>query len=253
MLWAYSMFPSGGYSSKPYYISKIEDKNGNLLASFDTKRKKVLNESTAYTMCRMMQGPVDVGTAAGLRERLGLAEMGGKTGTTNDNTDAWFIGYTPQLLAGVWIGCDDQFIHLENNLGMGSQAARPIWEYFFAKALADNTLGLNKEARFALPEVLRNDIMYNYSKIINRKPPAGADGNYQSHGNANHHIDTSPPLVPVDSKPLGEEANVRSGGTITRKSNRQGSFTITVKDADKSQPPKKKIGFFKRLFGVRDK
>jgi penicillin-binding protein 1A len=253
MLWAYSMFPSGGYSTKPYYISRIEDKNGNLLASFDTKRKKVINENTAYTMCRMMQGPVDVGTAAGLRERLGLAEMGGKTGTTNDNTDAWFIGYTPQLLAGAWIGCDDQFIHLDNNLGMGSQAARPIWEYFFAKALADNTLGLNRHARFAPPEIPKNDILYDYAKIIERTPPPGAEGYYQSHGNANHHIDTSPPLVPVDSKPTVEEVNVWRGGTTLRRSNKQGSFTITVRDADKSQPPKKKRSFFKRLFGGKEK
>ena len=86
---------------------------------FDTERKEVISQNTAYTMCRMMQGTVDIGTAAGLRERLGLAEMGGKTGTTQNNTDAWFIGYTPQLLAGVWIGCDDNFIRLDSKLGEG--------------------------------------------------------------------------------------------------------------------------------------
>ncbi|MDP4247756.1 MAG: transglycosylase domain-containing protein, partial [Bacteroidota bacterium] len=141
MLWGYTMFPSGGFSTKPYYISRIEDKNGKVLARFDTERKEVISQATAYTMVRMMQGPVDFGTAAGLRDRLGISEMGGKTGTTNDNSDAWFMGYTPQLMAGAWIGCDDRFIHLEGGLGYGAQAARPIWEYFFAKVMADKTLG----------------------------------------------------------------------------------------------------------------
>ncbi len=124
MMWGYTMFPSGGFSTKPYYFLRIEDKNGNVLARFDTERKEVISQNTAYTMCRMMQGTVDVGTAAGMRDRLGLAEMGGKTGTTQNNTDAWFIGYTPQLLAGVWVGCDDNFIRLDTKLGEGGRSAR---------------------------------------------------------------------------------------------------------------------------------
>src|SRR5689334_14222666 len=146
MMWGYSMFPTGGFSIKPVYITRIEDKNGNVLARFDTDRKEVISAASAYTMARMMQGPVDFGTAAGLRGRLGVAEMGGKTGTTNDNSDAWFFGYTPQLLAGVWIGCDDRFIRLEGGLGYGGADARPIWEAFFAKAFSDKTLGLDKQA-----------------------------------------------------------------------------------------------------------
>ena len=82
MMWGYTMFPSGGFSTKPYYIARIEDKNGNVLDRFDTERKEVISQNTAYTMCRMMQGTVDIGTAAGMRDRLGIAEMGGKTGTT---------------------------------------------------------------------------------------------------------------------------------------------------------------------------
>jgi penicillin-binding protein 1A len=90
MLWGYTMFPSSGFSSKPYYFSRIEDKNGNVLERFDTERKEVISQATAYTMCRMMQGATDVpgATAAGLRARLNIAEMGAKTGTTNDNSDA---------------------------------------------------------------------------------------------------------------------------------------------------------------------
>ncbi|HKC36816.1 MAG TPA: transglycosylase domain-containing protein, partial [Chitinophagaceae bacterium] len=102
MLWGYTVFAGRGFSTKPWYISRIEDRNGNVIKRFDysVNRKEAINEATAYKMVRMMQGTVDIGTAKGLRSALGAAEMGGKTGTTNDNTDAWFMGYTPQLLAG---------------------------------------------------------------------------------------------------------------------------------------------------------
>jgi penicillin-binding protein 1A len=192
MLWGYSIFPSGGFSTQPYYISKIEDKHGNVLASFAPEHKEVISQSTAYTMARMMQGPVDFGTAAGLRQRLGVAEMGGKTGTTNDNSDAWFMGYTPQLIAGVWVGCDDRWIHLNSGGSLGAQAARPVWEYFFRKALADNTLGLDKQARFARPDSVRPGESYDYQNLIEKIPPPGAEGTDQGNGNAEQYgIDTS--------------------------------------------------------------
>ncbi|MFI5151900.1 MAG: penicillin-binding protein 1A [Chitinophagales bacterium] len=253
MLWGYSMFPSGGFSTKPYYISRIEDKNGNVLQRFDTERKEVISQNTAYTMCRMMQGPVDIGTAAGLRARLGLAEMGGKTGTTNNNTDCWFLGYTPQLLAGVWIGCDDQFILLENNyLGQGSQAARPIWEYFFAKSLADKSLGMNRQAKFVQPENMKSDMMYDYMKIIDKTPPPGAEGVNQGNGNASQYLDTSTPQVPVDSKLSNEEQKVLQEAN-QKKTDKAGVTELSVKDADQKSPTKQKPGFFKRLFGSKDK
>ncbi|HVE62018.1 MAG TPA: transglycosylase domain-containing protein, partial [Chitinophagaceae bacterium] len=116
MLWGYTIFPGHGFSTKPYYISRIEDRNGNVLKRFDysTNRKEAISEVTSYNMIKLMEGPVTKGTAAGLMQRLGASEMGGKSGTTNDNADAWFIGYVPQLLAGTWIGCDDRFIRIES-------------------------------------------------------------------------------------------------------------------------------------------
>ena len=143
MMWGYTIFAGSGFSTKPYFISRIEDRNGNIIKRFDysVNRKEAVSEVTAYKMARMMQGPVDKGTAAGLRDRLGAAEMGGKTGTTNDNADAWFMGYTPQLLAGAWVGFDDRFIR---NEGDGSRMARPIWEAFFKKVYADKTLGIDQ-------------------------------------------------------------------------------------------------------------
>jgi penicillin-binding protein 1A len=245
MLWGYTMFPSGGFSTKPYYISRIEDKNGNVLARFDTERKEVISQNTAYTMCRMMQGTVDIGTAAGLRDRLGISEMGGKTGTTQNNTDAWFMGYTPQLLAGVWIGCDDNFIRLDGGLGEGGHAARPIWEYFMAKTLADKDLGLSKKAKFVQPENMKNEKYSDYGDYIDKTPPPGAEGENQGNGSANQYLDTSSPRIPIDSKLSNDEQNVL----------REANASLKKEPAKTNSKPeeKKKKGFFGRLFGGKNK
>jgi penicillin-binding protein 1A len=243
MMWGYSMFPTGGFSIKPIYITRIEDKNGNVLERFDTKRKEVLSQATAYTMTRMMQGPVDYGTAAGLRGRLGVAEMGGKTGTTNDNSDAWFFGFTPQLMAGVWIGCDDRFIRLEGGLGYGGAAARPIWEYFFQKAFADKTLALDKQARFVQPENLRNQGYYD-NMNIEHTPPPGAEGEDVGNGGADAYLgkpDTQ--NIPTESKQAMEEQKVLKEATNTHNQ---------LAPKDSAVPEKKKKGFFRRLFGRKN-
>jgi penicillin-binding protein 1A len=249
MLWSYSMFPAGGFSTKPYYISRIEDKNGNVLARFDTERKEVISQSTAYTMCRMMQGTVDIGTAVGLRDRLGVSEMGGKTGTTNDYADAWFMGYTPQLLAGVWLGCEERFIQLKGlQGGVGVLAARPIWEYFFAKVLADKTLGLNKQAKFIQPESMKNQFM-DYEHIIDQSTPPGAEGIDEGNGKANQYLDTSSPKVPVDSKLSNEEEKILLEATSNSKNNKDSKPPAAPPSDDTK---KKKKGFFNKLFGNKD-
>lgn len=190
MLGSYTMFPTEGINTEPFYITRIEDKHGNLLANFIPPHKEVLSQQTAYTMTRMMQGTCDFGTAHGLRERLGLAEMGGKTGTTNDNSDCWFMGYTPQLLAGGWVGCDERFIHLDGGSADGGHIARPIWEYFFSKALADKSLGLDRGARFTKPDSLNSNLQYDYNQV-EKAPPPGAEGTDQGNGGASQYIDTS--------------------------------------------------------------
>jgi penicillin-binding protein 1A len=250
MLYGYTMFANRGFSTQPVYITRIEDRNGNVLESFQTKMNQVISESAAYTMAKMLGGPVEVGTAAGLRGRLGAAEMAGKTGTTNDNADAWFIGFTPQLLGGTWIGCDDRFIRLEGGLGYGGKAALPIWEYFFQKVYADKTLGIDKESRFAQPEQMRNEAMYDYMNIIDQSPPPGAEGTDQGNGGADQYLsepDTN--NVPVESKLNQEEENVLKEANQHKKDEK--------KNLDKfppAEPPKKeKKGFFKKLFGGRKK
>jgi penicillin-binding protein 1A len=208
MLWGYSMFANRGISTKPIYITHIEDKNGNVLQSYQTGMKQVISEQAAYVMTRLLGGPVESGTARGLRQNLGAAEMGGKTGTTNDNTDAWFIGFVPQLLAGAWIGCDDQFVRLENNLGMGGQAARPIWEEFFKKVYADKTLKIDKEAVFYKPANINTSPLDFGGNGNNNNPEAAAQGSDKGNGNVDEYVieeggsvDTSKTHAPENKKP----------------------------------------------------
>jgi penicillin-binding protein 1A len=154
MLGAYTMFPSHGLHSEPYFITKIEDKHGNLLKSFAPTQKEIISPQTAFKMVRMMRGTVDFGTGKRLRYRYGFkGDAAGKTGTTNSQADGWFIGYTPHLLAGAWVGCDDRFLRFRSEaLGQGAAAALPIWAYFMKKVYADRSLSLDPKAEFDEPE-----------------------------------------------------------------------------------------------------
>jgi penicillin-binding protein 1A len=246
MMWSYSIFAGHGFSTKPYFISRIEDRNGNVIKRFDNgaNRKEAISEITSYKMCRMMQGTVDRGTAAGLRDRLGIAEMGGKTGTTNDNTDGWFMGYTPQLLGGVWIGCDDPFIRLQNNLGYGGQAARPIWEYFFKKLLADKSLGFDKNAKFSVPPDMQNEINSADIDMMIPNTSPDAEGTDQGVGNENDFLSQpNKEYIPPESKPVIDENDKNKKDTQSKKDPAIGA----QKEDDK---PKKK-GFLQKLFGKR--
>lgn len=245
MLYGYTMFANRGFSTQPIYITRIEDRNGNVLESFQTKMNQVISEPAAYTTTKMLGGPVEVGTAAGLRARLGAVEMAGKTGTTNDNADAWFIGFTPQLLGGTWIGCDDRFIRLENALGYGGRAAMPIWEYFFQKVYEDKTLGIDRSSRFAQPEQMRNEALYDYMNIIDQQPPPGAEGADQGNGAADQYLsmpDTS--NVPVDSKLSPDEEKILKEATRNMKEEKK-----SLEKFPAEEPKKEKKGFFRKLFG----
>jgi penicillin-binding protein 1A len=165
MLQAYSMFPTNGMSTEPIFISRIEDKNGNILESYAPAQKVVLSEASAYTMTKMMKGVVDFGTGRRLRG-MGLNnEIAGKTGTTNDNTDTWFIGFTPQLLAGGWVGCDDPFLKM---VGEGNRTALPIWGYFMSSVLSDKTLAISKDAVFVQPESMKVETFMDYENFAEK-------------------------------------------------------------------------------------
>jgi penicillin-binding protein 1A len=154
MMHAYSMYPSGGFSVKPMYITRIEDKNGNTLQSFTSERKEVISAATSYNIITMMQGVMKFGTGRRAASYgVNVSNVAGKTGTTNDNSDAWFMGYTPQLLCGVWTGCDDRFIRFSSTaVGQGSSVALPIWAYFYANCVKDKSLGLDTKMAFVRPE-----------------------------------------------------------------------------------------------------
>lgn len=247
MMWGYSIFPGRGFSTKPYFISRIEDRNGNVIKRFDysINRKEAISEVTAYRMARMMQGTVDVGTAAGLRNRLGAAEMAGKTGTTNDNADAWYIGYTPQLLGGVWIGCDDRFIRNESSGGYGGAAARPIWEAFYKKVYADKSLGIDRDAKFVQPADYNYEI--NSADFIPKEtdPNPEAEGIDQGVGTADDYNYIGPeskPVVEEDAKPVKKDTTVSN--SEKKKSD--------SKPIGAPEDTKKKKGFLKKLFGKKE-
>ncbi len=183
MMQAYSMFPGRGMNAKPMYITRIEDRNGNVLESFSPKRKEVISEVTAYSIAKMMQGVVQYGTGASIwqYDLPSNLELAGKTGTTNDNSDAWFMGYTPQLLAGTWVGSDDRFIHLNTTsyYGQGAHAAMPIWAYFYAKAAADPNCGLDPSQTFVKPE---NMSEINFDYFNGTTAPLVGEGEDQGNG-----------------------------------------------------------------------
>ena len=204
MMWAYTIFSGRGFSTKPFAISRIEDRNGNVIKRFDfsANRKEVISEATAYTMARMMQGAVDVGTAAGMRSRVGAAEMGGKTGTTNENADAWFLGFTPQILVGSWVGFDDQFIR---NEGEASRMARPICEYFLGKALSDAKTGLEREARFIVPAEMSNGVNSADILLNDLEMTPGAETQDAGVGTAEDYKIEPTEYIGPESKPVREE------------------------------------------------
>jgi len=250
MMWGYTIFAGRGFSTKPYFINRIEDRNGNVIKRFDysVNRKEAISELTAYNMCKMMQGTVDKGTAAGLRGRLGAAEMGGKTGTTNDNSDAWFIGFVPQLLGGVWVGCDDRFIRNEGAGGFGSSAARPIWEAFFKKVYADNTLGIEKDAEFVKPAELELEInSADIMDMIDDVPPPGAEGEDQGVGNEEDY-EMNPEYIGPESRPVQDEEKKKD--SLRKNPVIKGGEVKPI--GSPKQDTQKKKGFFKRLFGKKE-
>ena len=251
MLWGYTVFAGGGFTTKPWYISRIEDRNGNVIKRFDysVNRKETISQAIAYKMVRMMQGTVDAGTASGLRSRLGAAEMGGKTGTTNDNSDAWFMGYTPQLLAGVWVGCDDRFIRLNKNdtRGYGGTAARPIWESFYKKVYADKKLGIDRDARFSKPEDLELEMnSADYLNLLDQIPPPAAEGEDQGIGDEEDFEILKPrEYIGPESKPVTDDDK--------KKTENEPVVGPPAKIGEPEKDSVKKKNIFQKIFGKKKK
>ncbi len=164
MVTAYTTFPKGGTRVQPVFVTKITDSDGNILAEISTLQVKknerdendtreVLSEDAAYKMVDLMQGVMNGGTGSRMRYRYGIhAQMGGKTGTTNDNSDGWFVGYTPSLTFGAWVGGEERDIHFNSMAyGQGAAASLPICALFLQKVFADDKLPYSPDEKFVFP------------------------------------------------------------------------------------------------------
>jgi penicillin-binding protein 1A len=150
---AYSVFPNKGFYTHPIFITKIEDKNGNVLSTFISRKVEIINETVAYTMTQMLTDVVKNGTAMRIPSVYHLKnEIGGKTGTTQNQSDGWFVGVTPDLVAGAWVGGDEPSIHFDRmSEGQGASMALPIFGLFMQKVYADQYLNLSQKP-FEKPE-----------------------------------------------------------------------------------------------------
>lgn len=153
MVSAYTAFVNHGIRSAPLYVTRITDSEGNEVARFSPRLNEVISGESADKMVYMLKGVVDGGTGSRMRNRYGIkAEMGGKTGTTNNNSDAWFMGIAPKLVSGCWVGGDDRDIHFDNmTLGQGAAMALPIYAYYMRRVYADEQLGITADDHFDLP------------------------------------------------------------------------------------------------------
>ncbi|MEN9572055.1 MAG: hypothetical protein RL172_3286 [Bacteroidota bacterium] len=254
MLGAYSMFPNKGFNTEPLYISRIEDKNGNLLQEFVTEPKQLISEKDAFTMVKLMQGVVQIGTGKSLNGYNIPAEKAGKTGTTNDNTDGWFIGYTPELLAGTWVGCDDPFIRIYAGTSGGNEMALPKWGYFMKKIYADKSLPYGQQLKFEEPASFTNDPIYADVNFENLVKGDGTEIEDQGNGDAADFTDGplddyNAPEVPIESE-LKEVKPVEKKDTANKivpkpadgsndKSSKPGSSPATKPDEKNKKVPGK--------------
>lgn len=154
MVSAYTAFVNHGIRMAPLYVTRIVDSEGNEVAKFEPRMNEVISEHSAHKMLYMLQAVVNGGTGGRLRFRYNLkAEMGGKTGTTNNNSDAWFMGVTPRLVSGCWVGGEDRDIHFNSmSMGQGATMALPIFAYYMKKIYDDDALDYSQDEKFDIPE-----------------------------------------------------------------------------------------------------
>jgi penicillin-binding protein 1A len=153
MVAAYNTYANKGVYNTPMFVTRIEDKNGNVLAEFKPQMEEAISEETAYLMVNLLQGVVNEGTGQRLRYRYELkGELGGKTGTTQSHADGWYMGIAPKVVAGVWVGGEDRGIRFESlSLGQGANMALPIYALFMQKIYKDTSLGISLGDKFEKP------------------------------------------------------------------------------------------------------
>jgi penicillin-binding protein 1A len=177
--------------------------------------------------------------------------MGGKTGTTNSNADFWFMGYTPQLLGGAWVGCDDRFITIESSAFYGGSVARPIWEAFFKKVYADKTLGIERDARFVQPADYNNQINSADLIPIEIDPNPAGEGEDQGVGTEEDY-NISNDYIGPESKPVVDEQENPAKKDTSNSNNTDKKKGDNKPIGSAADEPKKKKGFLKKLFGKKE-
>jgi penicillin-binding protein 1A len=231
MMQGYTMFPNKGLNTEPIYMTRIEDKSGNILQEFSTTNKQVISETDAYTMATLMQGVIKSGTAKRLNSYNIPVEKAGKTGTTNNNADGWFIGYTPELLAGTWVGCDDPFIQIYSGTAGGAEMSAPGWGIFMSKVYADKKLNYGQITKFEKPIELSNDPIYAdptyFDRILKQGDSTTRD---EGNGDANDFFDAPQPPDNEPAEKIGITSEIPDKPTDT----------IKGKKGDEKKPEDKK-------------
>jgi penicillin-binding protein 1A len=199
MLQGFTMFPNKGLNTEPVFMSRIEDKSGNMLEEFNSTSKQVISESDAYTMSKLLQGVINFGTARVINNYSIPVEKAGKTGTTNNNADGWFIGFTPELLAGTWVGCDDPFLRIYANNAGGAEMSAPKWGIFMNKVYADKSLEYGQVTTFEKPIELTNDPVYADVNMDKFFLETDSTANDEGNGSADDFFNIP---VPPDNKPI---------------------------------------------------
>lgn len=158
MVSAYTAFANKGVRCEPLFVTRIEDNRGNIVANFTPQVYEVFSEETSYKMLSMLRAVIDQGTGGRVRRIYKItAPMGGKTGTTQRNSDAWFMGFTPSLVSGVWVGGEERDIHFDRMQdGQGAAMALPVWGLYMNKVYNDKELGYSQDEDFEIPEMYQN-------------------------------------------------------------------------------------------------
>lgn len=153
MVSAYTAFANKGIRVAPLFVTRIEDSEGNIISTFNPQMNEVISTTSAYKMLVMLRAVINEGTGGRVRRYGITADMGGKTGTTNRNSDGWFMGFTPSLVSGCWVGGEERDIHFDTmTYGQGASLALPIWAKYMKKVFDDPTLGYSQEETFKLPK-----------------------------------------------------------------------------------------------------
>ena len=173
MVGAYTVFANKGIRVEPLFVTRIEDSYGNTIANFTPQMSEVLAEDASYKMLHMLKSVIDGGTGGRVRFRYGIkAEMGGKTGTTQNNSDGWFMGFTPSLVSGCWVGGEDRSIHFDRLAeGQGASMALPIYALYMQKVYKDKTLGYSEDETFEIPEKYANPCSEGVEEDSPTTPP----------------------------------------------------------------------------------